>query len=154
MPVVGTPRTFDKKFSFQVIIDGFTSFGFQKMSALEAEVAEVKQYEGGTLIPNKSAGRVEFKDVTLERGATVLDRDALIWFQMVVLAPANVGLRDPVYKRNLHLVQKERDGTIVKAWSLFGAWPKVFTAGEWDNTVDENVIEKLTLCYDYFIRDI
>lgn len=152
MPPVGIARTFDKKYSFQVFIAGFHSMGFSKMSALEAEVADIKYYEGGSLIPNKSAGRLEFKDVTLERGSTILDRDMLIWFEMVALAPANIGLKEPFYKRDLEIVQIDRDGERVKAWSLFGAWPKTYVAGEWDNGVDENVIEKLTLCYDYFIR--
>lgn len=152
MPVIGVPRIFHKKFSFAVQIDAFTYAGFQKMSALEVEVAEIKQYEGGSLIPDKSAGRVEFKDITLERGATTADWDAMIWFSSVMVAPFGVGFRDPAYKRNLQVFQLERDGLPAKHFMLIGAWPKVFTAGEWDNTVDENVIEKMTLCYDYFIR--
>jgi phage tail-like protein len=152
MAFVGTSKTFDKKFSFKVFIEGFLSFGFQKMSALEAEVADIKYYEGGALIPNKSAGRLEFKDVTLERGATRLDFDSLIWFSTVANAPANLGFREPFYKRNLTIVQYERDGFPIKGWTLFGAWPKQYTAGDWDNTADENVIEKIVLCYDYFLR--
>ncbi len=149
MPVVGVPKVFDKKFSFLVQIDGYTSMAFSKMSGLEAEVAEIKQYEGGALIPNKSAGRLEFKDVTLERGATRQDRDSLIWFATVALQPIS---KEPLYKRTLRLIQNERNGETAKMWMLVGAWPKNFVAGDWDNTVDENVIEKLTLCYDYFVR--
>jgi phage tail-like protein len=154
MPVIGNPRTFDKKFSFIVQIDFYTSFGFQKMSGLEAEVADIKYYEGGALIPNKSAGRIEFKDVTLERGATRLDFDSLLWFHQVAYAPANFGMKEQLYKRNLTIVQLDRDGEPLKAWTLFNAWPKQFTAGDWDNTVDENVIEKIVLCYDYFHRTL
>jgi hypothetical protein len=33
-------------------------------------VANVQYHEGGSLIPNKSPGRLTFSDVTLERGAT------------------------------------------------------------------------------------
>lgn len=152
MAFIGTAKTFDKKFSFKVFIDGYLHFGFMKMSALEAEVADIKYYEGGALIPNKSAGRLEFKDVTLERGATRLDFDSLLWFHQVALAPANIGFADPFYKRNVTVIQYERDGSPIKGWTLFGAWPKQFTAGDWDNTVDENVIEKIVLCYDYFQR--
>lgn len=154
MPIGGTYKTFDKKFSFVVYIDGFRQFGFSKMSALEAEIADIKYYEGGALIPNKSAGRVEFKDVTLERGATRLDFDSLLWFHSVAYAPANVGVREPGYKRNVIIEQRERDGAPLKAWTLFGAWPKQFTAGEWDNNADENVIEKLVLVYDYFLKTL
>jgi hypothetical protein len=48
--------------------------GFQKASELSVEVANVQYFEGGSLIPNKSPGRLTFSDVTLERGATQ-DRD-------------------------------------------------------------------------------
>ena len=31
-----------------------------------------------------------------------------------------------------------------------GAWPVKFVAGSWDNESDENVIESVTLTYDFF----
>ena len=37
-----------------------------------------------------------------------------------------------------------------RRWTLYGAWPTKFVAGEWDNSSDENVIESVTLTYDYF----
>jgi hypothetical protein len=33
---------------------------------------------------------------------------------------------------------------------LSRAWPTKFVAGEWDNESDENVIEQVTLAYDFF----
>jgi hypothetical protein len=33
---------------------------------------------------------------------------------------------------------------------LSRAWSVKFVAGEWDNESDENVIESVTLTYDYF----
>lgn len=152
MAVVATPRTFDKKFSFLVFIDGFLSAGFSKCSAIEAEFAEIKHYEGGTLIPNKSPGRLDFKDITLERGATRLDFDAYAWFQTIANAAANVGLKEPFFKRHLDLAQLDRDGEIMKVYTVVNAWIKTLTVGEWDNGADENVIEKMVLCYDYFFR--
>jgi len=154
MAVTATPRSFDKKFAFLFEIDGFLSAGFSKMSALEVEVAEVKQYEGGRLIPDKSPGRVDFKDITLERGATRADFDAYLWFTSVVNAQANVGLDDPFFKRHGDLIQLDRSGLIIKRWTIFNAWPKMFTAGDWDNNADENVIEKLVICFDYFVRTL
>ena len=154
MAVVATPRTFDKKFSFLVVIDGFISAGFSKMSAIEVDIAEIKQYEGGALIPNKSPGRLDFKDITLERGATRIDFDAYAWFLSIANAAANVGLKEPLFKRHLDLLQLDRDGQIIKRWSLFNAWIKTFTAGDWDNNADENVIEKMVLCYDFFQKTL
>ena len=46
--------------------------------------------------------------------------------------------------------QQDRDGTTLRRWSLSRAWPTKFVAGEWDNESDENVIESVTLTYDFF----
>ena len=94
MPVIGTPRTFHKKFKFIVEIDGVASAGFQKCSELSVEVANVQYSEGGALIPNKSPGRLTFADVTLERGATE-DQDLFDWLTEVADASANAGLNEP-----------------------------------------------------------
>ena len=149
MAVIGTPRTFHKKFKFVVEIDGIASAGFQKCSELAVEVANVEYYEGGALIPNKSPGRLKFPDVTLERGATS-DEDLFAWLSEVADASANVGLVEPDFKRNLDVVQQDRDGSTLRRWRLTGAWPVKFVAGEWDNNADENVIESVTLTYDFF----
>ena len=115
-------------------------------------MANVQYFEGGSLIPNKSPGRLTFADVTLERGATS-DRGPLRLVSEVAATPrATAGLIEPDYKRNLDIVQQDRDGTTLRRWSLTGAWPVKFVAGEWDNDADENVIESVTLTYDFFTR--
>ena len=151
MAVIGTPRTFHKKFKFIVEIDGVASAGFQKCSELSVEVANIEYHEGGTLIPNKSPGRLKFADVTLERGATK-DIDLFAWMEMVADAAANAGLVEPAFKRNLDIVQQDRDGSTLRRWSVSGAWPVKFVAGAWDNEADENVIESVTLTFDFFQR--
>ena len=151
MAVIGTPRTFEKKFKFIIEIDGFTSSGWNKCSELSSELGVVAYREGGSLIPDKSPGLMSFTDVTLERGATV-DRNAFDWFKEVADAANNggSGLVDPNFKRNLDIVQLDRDGSEVRRYRLQGAWPNKFVAGEWDNEAEENVIEMLTLVFDFF----
>lgn len=149
MPVIGNPRSFHKKFKFVVEIDGVAVAAFQKCSELSVEIAKVEYFEGGSLIPDKSPGRLTFTDVTLERGATQ-DRDLLDWFSQVADAAANSGLVDPEYKRMVDIVQQDRDGTTLRRWRLTNAWPTKFVAGEWDNDADENAIEMATLTYDFF----
>jgi phage tail-like protein len=151
MPIIGTPRSFHKRFKFIVEVDGLTSAGFQKCSELSVEVAKVEQWEGGAITPNKSPGRLTFSDVTLERGAT-MDHELYDWFLQVADAAAHVGKVEPQYKRGLDIVQLDLDGTSLRRWSLSGAWPTKFVAGEWDNTADENVLESVTLTYDFFER--
>ena len=147
--IIGAPRTFHKKYAFLAQIDEFASAGFQKCSELSVETSSIEYHEGGSLIPNKSPGRLKFADVTLERGATK-DLDLFNWFSDVADAVANAGLAEPVFKRNLDIVQLDRDGTTLRRWTLSGAWPIKFVAGAWDNEADENVIESVTLTYDFF----
>jgi phage tail-like protein len=149
MAIIGQPRSFMKRFKFLVEVDNLGHSGFQKCSELSVEVANVQYFEGGSLIPNKSPGRLTFSDVTLERGATQ-DHELFDWFQDVVHTTSGLGLPDALYKRNLDIVQQDRDGTTLRRWSLSRAWPVKFVAGEWDNESDENVIESVVLTYDFF----
>ena len=148
MAVQGSPRSFHKKFKFVIQEQGIASAGFQKSSEISAESAVVSYFEGGSVIPDKSPGRVTVTDVTLERGATQ-DRDLFDWFLDVVDIAANAGLVDNQYKRTIDLVQQDRDGTTLRRWRLHNAWPMKFVAGDWDNEADENVIEMVTLTYDF-----
>lgn len=147
--VIGKQRSYHKKFKFIVEIDGFGSSAWQKCGELSAEVAKIEQWEGGSLIPNKSPGRVTFADTTLERGATD-DQNCFEWFKEVADVVANAGLVDDEYKRNGDVVQQNRDNKTLRRWRLANAWPTKFVAGEWDNGADENVMESLTLTYDSF----
>lgn len=149
-PIIGSPRNFHKKFKFVVEVDvGVSRSAFQKCSELSAEIAKIEYSEGGTLYPDKSPGRLSFSDITLERGAS-LDRDLYDWFIEVCDAAAGGGVVEPGFKRNLDIVQLDRDGTELRRWRLTGAWPTKFVAGDWDNEADENVIESFTLTYDFF----
>lgn len=149
MPVLGSPRSYHRKFKFVVEIDGFSSAGFQKCSELTVEVANIEYHEGGSLVPHKSPGRLKFTDVTLERGASQ-DKDFYSWVSEVANAAANAGLSDPSYKRTIDIVQQDRDGSTLRRWTLSNAWPVKYSAGAWDNESDETVIESLTLTYDFF----
>lgn len=149
MTIRGTPRSYYKKFAFVVEIEGVAFAGFQNCSELQAELAVIEQFEGGRLTPNKSPGRVTVSDLTLERGATS-DRDLWDWFKKVVDMNANAGLVDDQFKRDLEIVQLDRDGTPLVRWAVYGSWPSTFVAGSWDNDADENVMESVTLTIDTF----
>ena len=149
MAIIGNPRSFHKRWKYVVQIDSVAHAGFQKCSELSVECANVLYYEGGALTPNKSPGRLTFADITLERGATQ-DRDLFDWFQDVAITSSGLGLVDVDYKRNLDIVQQDRDGKTLHRWTISRAWPVKFVAGEWDNESDETVIESVTLTYDYF----
>ena len=149
MTIIGQPRSPHHRRSFQVECDDVGSASFQKCSELAVECAKVEYFEGGAIIPNKSPGRLTFSDVTLERGATQ-DRDLFDWFQDVASMSSGLGLAGEGFKRGVDIVQKDRDGTTLRRWTLSRAWPVKFVAGEWDNESDEVVIESVTLTFDSF----
>ncbi len=145
--VVGTPRSYHKAFAFVLECAGIARGGFSKCSDVGMAIAKIEHWEGGSVIPDKSPGRMTAKDVTLERGA-MLDHDLYDWIVQVINAAAGTGLKDPEYKRDVDIVQKDRDGSELRRWRLHGAWPIDFKGGAWDNTADAVVVEALVLTYD------
>jgi phage tail-like protein len=144
--ILGTPTSYQHRYRFLVQIDDFARAGFTKCSALEMEVAKVETWEGGALTAHKEPGRVTFADITLERGATN-DEDCYNWFKDVVEAYKDAGRVSPGYYRNVDIVQMDRDGSVLRRWTLEEAWPTKFVAGEWDNEADEATVEMLTLTF-------
>jgi phage tail-like protein len=153
----GNPRQFYKKYLFEVrwinpASGAEEAASFQKISELSAEVGKVEHWEGGRMRPYKEPGRVTYTDLTLERGVTS-ENSLYRWFQQVVTNAAQSGNPTPEFCADIQIYQLDRNGAKLRHWQVFGAWPTKFVAGEWDNTSEENVIESLTLCYDYFEMD-
>lgn len=149
MAVLGVPRIYHPKFRFVVEIDGILTGSFQSCSELSSEFAEITQWEGGALIPDKSPGRLTYDDITLSRGVTGND-ELYKWHRSLGEAVTNRGLNAPFFKRNLDIVQLDRTGIRVRTWQVFSAWPKRFVAGDWDNDADENVLEQVVLAFDFY----
>lgn len=149
MTVIGTPRSYFKKFLFKVEVEGVSFAGFQKCSPIEMETAIIEQWEGGVIAADTSPGRVKTSIVTLDRGATK-DLDLWTWAKLVSNIAANSGAVDDQYKRSVDVIALDRDGTELRRWTLHKAWPTKFSAGDWDNTADANVIETLGLTYKWF----
>lgn len=148
--MAGRARKFSDKFKFLVEIDGIVQTGFQKAGPLRASVEVIEHEEGGALIPDKSPGKGKFEDITLEYGATE-NLEIYNWFKQVLDAAQETGGADPDdYKRNLAIIEQDRTGKEVGRWNVYGAWPREFEAGDWDNTANEKLIRKVTLAIDYF----
>jgi phage tail-like protein len=150
MPVVGKPRSYHKKFNFTVEIDGLEIAWFESCSPIEGEIGVVEQREGGSIVvADQSPGLYKVTPVTLKVGVT--DNTELYdWWTDVIDAEANSGEPDDDYKKNVAIVQKDRDGTELKRWNLFEAWPNKYVAGEWDAKSEENTMEEVVLTYRYF----
>jgi len=146
MTIRGVTKQYHKKFTFLIEIRGVISAAFRTCGEIGLEIAKIEHFEGGSLIPHKGMGRVTVADVELTRGATS-DLDLYNWMQEAVGAGAM--LAEDAVKRTLDVVELDRAGTEVRRWTLVNAFPIKWVGGEWDNEVDENTIEKVTLAYDY-----
>lgn len=149
MAVLGDPRNFHHKYAFLVEIDDVEVAKFTKAGPLEHEYAVVEVNEGGSLIPHKELGRAKFTDLVLERGVTD-DKDLYDWMQQAGDIAANTGLVMPKYKRNIDIIQLNRDGATRCRWRISNAFPIKFQAGDWDNDASEASMEIVTLAYDYY----
>lgn len=149
MAVIGTPRSYHKKFLWAVEIDSLEIGWFETCSPIEGEVGVVEQHEAGVIgVADESPGKVKFSDVTLTVGATS-NNELHDWWLQVIDAAANAGQPDETYKKNVAIVQRDRDGTELRRHNLVKAWPKKFVYGSWDAKAEENVMEELTLRYHY-----
>lgn len=156
MALIGKTRNFYDKFKFIVEIDGVQYAGFAKCSELSIEVEKIEHREGGGLLAHKSPGNITVPDITLERGATD-DLDLYSWFEDVAKVAAGIGGAGAIaddYKRNVDIVQLNRDDSVRQRWACTGVWPNKFVAGEWDSGSSEKLIEKVGLVVDYFVPTI
>lgn len=145
--MTATARDPFHKYNFRVEIDGFRAFYFTKCSSLDLEVGEVKYRPGGQLVEVKRAGLVTFPDITLERGASK-DEDAYNWMKEVVDVTAGIGGSGrpaSQYLRQGHIIQLERDKTVLQRYRLVDVWPKKYGGGEWDSNSEEVLIESIVL---------
>jgi phage tail-like protein len=149
MTIYGVPsdRKYHKRFTYTVEIEGIAWAGFQTCSEIRAQIGVVEQHEGGSLIPDKSPGRLTYPNVTLARGATD-DEDLFDWFKQV--ADMDAMVEEPSQKRSIDIVQRDRRGAERRRWTLVNAFPVEYKGGDWDNTADENNMEEVVLAYDYF----
>jgi phage tail-like protein len=152
MAVIGQHRGYHKRFLFAIEIDGLEVGWFTTCSSLEAELGVVEQHEGGLIgVADQAPGKLKWTPVTLTIGATN-NNELYEWWLLVVDAAANAGEPDDAYKKNVAIVQKDRDGSELRRHNLTKAWPSKFVFGSWDANAEENVMEEITLNFLYAAR--
>jgi len=149
MAVIGDPLTVHHKYLFVVEIEGVESARFQSCTGLEFEIATVAISQGGDLTPEKNPGRVTFSKITLARGATS-DLDLHQWGLDGANAATNSGLTGNAPKRDIAIVQLDRDKTELQRFNVFGAFITKYMTGGWDNEADEYRIESAELDFHHF----
>jgi len=147
-----TPQNVHQKWQFGVEIAGMPAGFFLKADFPAFTFDEVEHNPAGSLFPQKAAGRVKFKDVTLEKSvnAEQIDTSLLDWMRKCVQVAAGTGGVPSDYMKDVDLVKFDRTGKELARFRLFNAWVKEGSFGEGDGSSSDNDIEKLTICYQYF----
>lgn len=158
-----TPANLAQKWQFDVFIAGYRVGKFTKADLPKMEFKKVEHAVGGSAFDQKAAGRAEFKDVSLENGVAQdnPELDLMEWIRSIIQFNATGGLGSvggfPIpstqalgYMRDVDIVVYKRNGAKLKTYTLYGAWPCDSDFGELEGGSSDNVIEKMTLCYQYF----
>lgn len=148
---MATPVNWYKKFKYVIEIDGIARAAFTTCSDLRVNAETVAYREGGRLHAHKAPGLVEFPPITLSRGATN-DFDLYSWFRDTFDAAAGTGLVTPDLYRTMDIVQQDRAGNEVERYTIYQAWCKEFSAGDWDNNANETRMEQVVIECDYWER--
>lgn len=149
---MATPVNWYKKYKFFIEIDGIARAAFARCSELAIEAANVAYREGGRLQPHNAPGLMTFPEITLERGACE-DFDLYNWMKDTFDAGAGTGLTTPDIYRTFDIVQLTRDGEEVERYTVYDAYCRRYSPGDWDNDADEVRIESVVIQPDRWERN-
>lgn len=134
-------------FKFKVLIPGFASAGFSRVSGLndETEIVEYREgIDGATM--RKLTGLTTYEDIVLEKGKST-NEDFQIWRNMVQEVEER-GLPDNSYRRNMTIQLLDRTGAVAKQWVVKNAWPTKLEHGDLDGSSSDVLLETLTVTHE------
>jgi phage tail-like protein len=151
---LATSRPLYEAFNFHVSLGQddalFTTFG-----PLRTTVSVVTYREAGAILPIKDPNDIDFENVTLTRGVSK-SRVFYDWINSVINSvigtTSGLAIKPSDYVKNLTVYQRDRTKKTIQKYYMYNAFPVECVAGDWDNTKDEVLFERVTLAYQYFIR--
>ena len=147
-----TPTLGRMTFNFRLIIEGLDSVLVQKVNIPDAEIVEVTQSSGGSVLTVKQPGKKKYGDITVEKLMSNADGDkwADEWFNQV---RNNDGTAESLAsRRNITIEHIAADSaTVLDRWLCEECWPKKITYSGNDATQEgELTMQTVTLsCYKY-----
>ena len=152
MAKIANPR---KSFNFTITIVGipFDAFLAQKVSIPEIE-AEVVEH-GDTNHDIKTAGRVKYGMINIEKIITTSGPDNYFydWLDSCQSAVLGGGLTPTLYKRDIVISEFAEDGaTVINTYTCFGCWPSKIAAQDQSRTESDNTVENIDLCVDVIVK--
>jgi len=151
MPGINANKEKYLNWNFSVEIGGFDVALFTKAKLPTITVSKAEFNRAGSMFPEKHPSRVSFDDVELEKGVfdDGADKAAYDWITKVVDAGSHTRLPLSAVKKEVHIVQYDASGNETRRWILHNAWISKYEAGEVDASSEAQLIEKLTITYEY-----
>jgi phage tail-like protein len=117
-----------RSFLFQVVMEGSVVAGVSKVGALKRKT-EVVSHRPGNAISHQylSPGLTSHEPITLERGLTH-DPAFYEWANTVYSPEGLGGVSLATYKRDFQINVLNLQGSVVKTFNVYRAWPSEFQA--------------------------
>jgi len=140
---------------------GFSAVVLPKMNITEITYRE--NIDGNRF--TKYAGLSRYEPVVLKRGVTN-NRDLYDWLRLVneelllLVAAQELNqntlkptIQSESYRKDVIIEVLDREGTAIKGWYLFNAWPSSYKPGDdLDASAEQKLVEELTLSYEFFLE--
>ena len=145
-----------KVFRYTIEIENFARFGFSSCTGLEGQTDVTEYREGGNnATVQKSPGLTKFPDLTLERGQILAagsgDEDVAAWYKQTFDVGAKTAASEPDFRRDVDIVQYNKEGDEVKRWRVYEAWPSQFKAfSDLNGTSSDNSVERMVITHEGF----
>ena len=133
------------KYNYTVSIAGLpSSLGFNKVTGLKRELTAIEYAEGGYKHTLKLQGKEKVEDVVLERGVYSGSNDLYDQYVKTFNNPDN--------RTTITISLLDKEGNPQRTWILGEAWFKMWEGPEMEGTSEEVAIEKITICFEYFVE--
>ena len=148
-----TVQGWQQKWQYRVKIDGFDAAYFRKGDIPNGEIEQSTFSPIGRVHDQKLPGRIKFSDITLEKGIKVgNDMAAEDWMRAAVNAEKNE-LGSPLeFQKTIEIERLDRRGKVIDRYTVYKAWCCKIEGDGWDGESSDPAIEKITICYDYYVH--
>jgi phage tail-like protein len=145
---------------------GLTPVGFTEVVLPKAVIKEISYRENiNGNSPIKMPGLAAYDPVILRKGVTK-SQHMYNWYQIVNNEAGTINkfqnalsgfgaipFQDPSFRREVLISQMDRDGSFIKHWLLYNAWPKEYKGGDsLDAKSSDILIEETVLTYEFFLE--
>ncbi len=140
--------------------------GFSEVTLPKVTISEINYRENlDSLRFSKIPGLAKYDPIVLRRGVTK-NRDLYDWYRLVnnevtLLSVSQeliknekfAAIQSINFRKDVIIEVLDREGTAVKGWYLFNAWPNSYKGGDDLNAASsDKLIEELSLTYEFFVE--